>query len=511
MIVEIAEAISLYRSLDTLTSNMSQEPKKMDRRNFIYAGLGAAIVIVGGAAVYFATKPAETVTSISTSTTTATTATTVSTTVPTTTSVVSTTTVPTTSVVTTTSTLTPTEVTLRVFHTWVETRPIYKPYMNQVDQYNKMTPGVTVNSQFLDWTNFVPIVTAMIKAGVPPDSVTPADREISKLASVGYFLPLDDRIPKELMNEIPQSFWDATKYEGKIYGVPTSYSSIGGIYYNQEMFAKEGIEPSTLENPWSWDEFIEICKKLTKPDEGIYAYGARAAATGYFIPRHFSWFFFMEGVDTLVQTNGVWKSGASLPGFKRALEKIYDLVHTYKVMPKEVVGWQSADDQRAEFCAKKKVAMVHCEGWFRGQLTSFHPDFKWGFCYSPQLGNSMQKNSMMMECGTFAIFKESMHPDETMRWILYMSDYENVAGRFVPEGYIPPFSRWKDDPRCDDFQRKHVTAFPYCRPIFAPHPKAFDVNSKVFEPGIQELILGKITPDALAQKMDEQITKILGS
>jgi ABC-type glycerol-3-phosphate transport system substrate-binding protein len=38
---------------------MSQEPKRMDRRKFMYAGLGALVVIFGGLAAYFATKPPE--------------------------------------------------------------------------------------------------------------------------------------------------------------------------------------------------------------------------------------------------------------------------------------------------------------------------------------------------------------------------------------------------------------------------------------------------------------------
>ena len=38
---------------------MSTEPKKVDRRKFIYAGVGAAIIILGASALYLATKPAE--------------------------------------------------------------------------------------------------------------------------------------------------------------------------------------------------------------------------------------------------------------------------------------------------------------------------------------------------------------------------------------------------------------------------------------------------------------------
>jgi len=80
------------------------EPKKVDRRKFIYAGLGAVALIAIGAAAYVAMNPPVVTQTVTTSTTVPTTSV-VTTTVPTT-SVV-TTTVPTTSVVTTTTEILP--------------------------------------------------------------------------------------------------------------------------------------------------------------------------------------------------------------------------------------------------------------------------------------------------------------------------------------------------------------------------------------------------------------------
>jgi|GEM_PF-2813584 len=80
------------------------EPKKVDRRKFIYAGLGAVALIAIGAAAYVAMNPTVVTQTVTTSTTVPTTSV-VTTTVPTT-SVV-TTTVPTTSVVTTTTEILP--------------------------------------------------------------------------------------------------------------------------------------------------------------------------------------------------------------------------------------------------------------------------------------------------------------------------------------------------------------------------------------------------------------------
>ncbi|MGD0331220.1 MAG: extracellular solute-binding protein [Nitrososphaeria archaeon] len=83
---------------------MSQEPKKMDRRKFVYAGLGAAVIIVAGAAVYLGTRPATTTTIFSTvpTTTTLTKSTTSTTTLTSATTATTTVTAPTTTTATST-------------------------------------------------------------------------------------------------------------------------------------------------------------------------------------------------------------------------------------------------------------------------------------------------------------------------------------------------------------------------------------------------------------------------
>ena len=52
-------------------------------------------------------------------------------------------------------------------------------------------------------------------------------------------------------------------YQGKVYGIPIQESS-AGFYYNKKIFSDAGIDVSgiTVENPWNYDQFKEVCAKL---------------------------------------------------------------------------------------------------------------------------------------------------------------------------------------------------------------------------------------------------------
>ena len=43
-----------------------------------------------------------------------------------------------------------------------------------------------------------------------------------------------------------------------------------GFYYNNDIIEDAGIEVPSINNPWTWSEFIEICKELKEHLEDGY-------------------------------------------------------------------------------------------------------------------------------------------------------------------------------------------------------------------------------------------------
>ena len=73
-------------------------------------------------------------------------------------------------------------------------------------------------------------------------------------------------------------FYSVNKYEGKLYGLPIQESS-AGFYYNKKIFREAGIDVSgfTAENPWTFEQFKEVCARLKA--HGVTAVDMRIDAT----------------------------------------------------------------------------------------------------------------------------------------------------------------------------------------------------------------------------------------
>ena len=59
------------------------------------------------------------------------------------------------------------------------------------------------------------------------------------------------------------NFYSLNKYNGKLYGLPIQESS-AGFFYNKKIFRAAGIDVSgfTAENPWTMEQFVEVCARL---------------------------------------------------------------------------------------------------------------------------------------------------------------------------------------------------------------------------------------------------------
>lgn len=78
--------------------------------------------------------------------------------------------------------------------------------------------------------------------------------------------------------DVQDDFLSLNKYDGKLYGLPIQESS-AGFYYNKKIFRAANIDVSsyTVENPWTFDQFKQVCAKLK--NTGTTAVDMRLDAT----------------------------------------------------------------------------------------------------------------------------------------------------------------------------------------------------------------------------------------
>ncbi|MFP7376812.1 ABC transporter substrate-binding protein [Bacillus paralicheniformis] len=143
-----------------------------------------------------------------------------------------------------------------------------KVYQKRVDAFNKKYASENVKAK----VDFIPRsgngggyedkVNAALTTNTLPDVITLDGPNTAAYAKSGVIAPLDEYIKDQ--DDLLPSIKQQGTYGGKLYAIGVSESSVG-IYYNKKMLKDAGVDLKTLptvENPWTWDEFLELCKKL---------------------------------------------------------------------------------------------------------------------------------------------------------------------------------------------------------------------------------------------------------
>lgn len=132
--------------------------------------------------------------------------------------------------------------------------------------------GIKASVQVLDWNSYWTLLEAGATGGDMPDVFWMHSNEAVKYMSNDILLDITDKVnssSKLEMDKFPQDLKDMYTYDGKIYAVPKDMDTIA-MWYNKTMFDEAGLDYPTED--WTWDEFYETAKKLTKDDGSQYGF-----------------------------------------------------------------------------------------------------------------------------------------------------------------------------------------------------------------------------------------------
>lgn len=110
--------------------------------------------------------------------------------------------------------------------------------------------------------------------GTLADIITFDAPNTAAYATSGFLYDISNLISKEDQDK----FYSLNKYDGKLYGLPIQESS-AGFFYNKKIFRDAGInvDAYTAENPWTLDQFKDVCARLKA--HGVTAVDMRIDAT----------------------------------------------------------------------------------------------------------------------------------------------------------------------------------------------------------------------------------------
>ncbi|MCK2213536.1 extracellular solute-binding protein [Actinomadura sp. ATCC 31491] len=152
-----------------------------------------------------------------------------------------------------------------------------KPAMEKIAQeFTKAHPDIQVKVELTPGSKeYWPKLQTAAAGGSAPDVFWMNGPRVGLWASQGALAPLSERIAADRFDtsKFPKSLNDLYTLNGKQYGIPKDYDTIG-LWYNKDLFDRAGVKHPDAS--WTWDDMRAAAKKLTDPAKGVWGIGAPA-------------------------------------------------------------------------------------------------------------------------------------------------------------------------------------------------------------------------------------------
>lgn len=287
-------------------------------------------------------------------------------------------------------------------------------FTKMIENYMKENPGVKVKYIVAPSAEYDVKLNAMIQAGTEPDVFFLKPENLMAWSDAGKLLNLQKYVDSSKNINI-KNVWESAinryRYDGNMIGQGDLWAmpkDIGpwSMVYNKKLFAEKGIKAPTLQNPWTWDQFLENAKKLTYTDaKGKKIYGAT-----YFQLETAVW---SNGADFLDKSKK--KVTIDTPQFAQAMQFVADLRLKHKVMPS--VDEESSVGAYARWL-NGQSAMFAMGPW--DQSAFWKLNFEWDLMPWPTSPTTGKAIAHLGSAG-FAVSAKSKYKEEAFKLAAYFS------------------------------------------------------------------------------------------
>lgn len=156
---------------------------------------------------------------------------------------------------------------LRIWHGF--TSETTKPVIEEIfERYNEIQDEVTIVYDAFSSADLMQAYTLGAVSGELPDIGTNDNPGWLSLCEMGVFRDIDDWYNVwEEHDKIMPSIQASGYYNDKVYGVPFGPNCLA-LWCNTDMLKEAGYD----EPPKNFDEFVEVAKATTKPEDGVYGF-----------------------------------------------------------------------------------------------------------------------------------------------------------------------------------------------------------------------------------------------
>jgi multiple sugar transport system substrate-binding protein len=393
-------------------------------------------------------------------------------------------------------------VTIRFVH-WVY-RPNEVALLNKlIEEFHAANPNIKIKAEQVPVRQMLTKLTSDYAAGNAPDVSQIGNDKVVNFAAAGALHPLDSYFAKWDEGQI-SDFYPADRgyyiYHKKPYGSPW-YTNTRVLFYRKDWFQEASIKGP----PETWDEFVQIAKKLTDPSKDRWGFGLIGK---YYSIHTFAPIWMSFGARLL--NDDSTKCMFNSKEFEDALRFYTGLFLEHKVAPPGCVSFDASDVQRA--FSQGRYAMIITAMQYLPQIAVAAPTLKDKVAVAVIPGGKAGR--FAYAGGTpLVMWNPSKHKEEAWQFIAHITKKENLIRFAKVSGQLPPRGSLANDEYYRKYpysvyleQLKHTAALTYPNENI---PQMGVISQTIIQDAIQAILAGNMTPKQAAAKVANDIDQIL--
>lgn len=384
--------------------------------------------------------------------------------------------------------------------------PLGDVLTEMVDEFNQTHKDIKVNAVSMgNYQALSQKLMASIQAGNQPDISQVYESWTADLIKSNIIVPIDSFISKdaayqESVKDIYPVFLESNRFNGKIWSYPFN-KSLRVLYYNKDMFYKNGIDPNKA--PVTWADFRAYAKKLTKDtnhDGKPEIWGTSITVSAW----QFENLLLQAGGEIMSKDNK--KVLFNSPEGVKALGFMTDLLNKDKTAYLST-GYEGQNDFLAG-----KVAMLEGSSVSLAFMKKNGIPFNLGICAIP-----VDKTKRSIISGTnVAIFKTKNEKAREAAWefVKWFTDKKQTA-KFASVSYYMPVRISAFD---EDSMTKMIKEDPQMQAVFGQLEQAtyepqigqwFETRKELEEQVIERVLRNALKPAEALNKTAGELQKKL--
>lgn len=361
-------------------------------------------------------------------------------------------------------------------------------------------PDIKVVYQPIPYDQFMQTMTTRTVGGAAPDMAYVLDRWANAFAGQGQLMDLAGKVDAGYADVVLPFHWEQFRYEGQQIGVPITFN-IQSLVVNKTALDAAGIAiPQTFEEAWSWQDLIEVGRKLKAAGTVDFPFAHWPNST----PSRLSQYLVAEGGSVLTEDLGA-------PNLDNDLTKgmLGEIKATFDegLVPPD--NWTTPREIWPLFLSGKVAIQVAGGNFSKASIDQADVDFDWTYSIMPTtLGTA---NPMI-------VFNSTEHEAEVLKFVEFMMRPETQITFARHTSYLPARQDIPEDVLAEAFgedagkmkllmteQTKGITPT-ILSEMASP---AWSEVDMFLRGKLEELSLGVVDPEAFVSEAEPEIERIL--